>query len=97
MSNIWKGESIGPRLINKPSLVEKLCKTSVVDLKGVIIHASKVDLIEAHRWCERSPYPHKKRRDLLAAGIRKRILAEQTEENMRRATRRPITRKAGRR
>lgn len=95
MSTIRKGTSIGPRETVDVAMIKALCTASVEEVRSVIARADKQQLIEAHRWCERDVKPHSTRKALFAAGIRKRILAEQTEAQMKSAKKTPITKRKG--
>ena len=65
--------------------ISGLVHTSVDDCSSAVFHASRAQLIAAHRWCEANP-GNKSRRTIIARALRKRQLADDTEALMAAAT-----------
>lgn len=51
--------------------ISYLVHTSVQDMQSSLWHATREEIIAAHRWCERQGGGHKTRKRLLAAALRK--------------------------
>jgi hypothetical protein len=69
-----------PRAI--PEEIRFLIATSTEDCRSGAAHATRAQLIEAHRWCERHPEGQKTRKEILAQALRKRQATAETERVM---------------
>lgn len=94
MANLRKGATVAGRDTkslnlkpNDPRAIDEsirfLIATSTEDCRSAAIHATRAQLIEAHRWCERHPEGQKTRKEILAAALRKRSLTAEAEREMK--------------
>lgn len=51
--------------------IDTIIKTSVEDARSACLHASREQLIAAHRWCEANPAGQKTRKEVIAAALRR--------------------------
>lgn len=77
MTQLRKGATIGSR---DETGIDHLVQTSVADCRASAAHASRAQLIAAHRWCERNPTGQKTRKKVLAIALRKRIANDELEQ-----------------
>jgi hypothetical protein len=66
-----------------PEDIRFLIDTSVTDCRSACVHATREQLIDAHRWCERNPDGQKSRKEVIATALRKREVTAETERNLK--------------
>jgi hypothetical protein len=55
--------------------ISHLVHTSVEDCKNILRHATRDQLIAAHRWCEANAAGNKSRKEIIAAALRRMVKA----------------------
>jgi hypothetical protein len=70
MPNIRKGQTIGKRRPHAQAY-QWLTHAGIEDCRQYAHRATREELIDAHRWCERNPEGNKTRKGLIAAALRR--------------------------